>query len=406
MQLEWIDLDKPKLFTKRRILFLAVIALCLLIFGALCLVRAVMTKDLVDTRAAERFAPDGGYAQVSCYFTKDANIAAGRYREFIYRIKTALTLAAIEQDEDAPEDAQLFLTCYSTEARLKLTRGSKTADADAIGTAGDFFTLHPVELVTGMYYMPDAVMKDQVLLNEILAWQLFGGTDIAGQEVMIGGMPHLVSGVVKDAEGRFRKAAGCAGPLVYLSAESPGFLASPLAAPSTGTGGSSAGAQGGSVASAAGSAIGSNAVAQVQTSGNRTMDCFEVVMPNPVRGFAASILRSELKIDEHLIRIVDQNVRFGNLALWKVLTEFGTRSMAGAAMRFPYWENVARGVEDVLVIVLILQALFLLIPVVMVTVAIVQAYRHKKWTAKDIYDRISDRIYEYQAKKRSRRVHT
>ncbi|MBQ4416333.1 MAG: hypothetical protein II868_01455, partial [Butyrivibrio sp.] len=73
---------------------------------------------------------------------------------------------------------------------------------------------------------------------------------------------------------------------------------------------------------------------------------------------------------------------------------------------FPYWENVARGVEDVLVIVLILQALFLLIPVVMVTVAIVQAYRHKKWTAKGIYDRISDRIYEYQANKRSRRIHT
>ena len=139
MQLEWIDLDKPKLFTKRRILFLVVIALCLLIFGALRLLRAGMTKDLVDTRAAERFAPEGGYAQVSCYFTEGANITAGRYREFLYRIETALTLAAIEPDEDASEGAQLFLTCYSKEAKLKLTHGSKTVDADAIGTAGDFF---------------------------------------------------------------------------------------------------------------------------------------------------------------------------------------------------------------------------------------------------------------------------
>ena len=391
MQLEWIDLDKPKLFTKRRIVFLAVLAVCLLLFGVLCLVRVHMTRGLVDTRAAERFAPEGGYAQISCYFTEGANITTGRYREFIYRIETALTLAAIELDEDAPEDAQLFLTCYSKEAKLNLTHGSRHAEADAIGTGGDFFFLHPVELVSGMYYQPDAVMKDQVLLNETLAWQLFGGVDIAGQEVMIGTTPHFVSGVVKDAEGRFRKAAGSAGALVYLSADSPAFGETQVSTPSQGT----------AESSGAGSASG----ATLRLT-DRTMDCFEVVMPNPVRGFAASKLRSDLKIDEHLIRIVDQNVRFGNLALWKVLTDFGTRSMAGAAMRFPYWENVARGVEDVLVIVLILQALFLLIPVVMVTVAIVQAYRHKKWTAKGIYDRISDRIYEYQANKRSRRIHT
>ncbi|MBR0172781.1 MAG: ABC transporter permease [Lachnospiraceae bacterium] len=366
MQLEWIEIDKPKFFTKRRIIGLAVIAACLLLFGALTLLRSFLTNRQTDTRAAERFAPDGGYAQVSVYFSEGAAVDAAHYREFIYRIETALTVGAIEQDAENP-DARLFLTCYSSEGRVTLSRDAKTAEADAIGTEGDFFFMHPVDLVSGMYYRPDALMKDQVLLSDTVAWQLFGGTDIAGQEIMVGGKPHYVSGVFRTGDGRMRKAAGSAESLVFLSAESL------------------------------------NAYGTVN-GGAHTMNCFEAVMPNPVRGFAASTMRAELKAYENRMAVIDQNVRFGNFALWKVLTDFGTRSMAGAAMRFPYWENLARGTEDVLVIILICQALLLAVPVLLLTVFVVQAYRHKRWTAGGIVEKISDRIYDIRSGQR--RIHT
>lgn len=366
MRLEWIEIDKPKFFTKRRITGLIMIAICLALFFLLTLLRAFLTERQPDTRAAERFAPDGGYAQISVYFAEGAAVADAHYREFIYRIDTALTVGAIEKDPENP-DARLFLTCYSSEGRVTLSRDTKTVETDAIGTTGDFFFMHPVELVSGMYYRPDALMQDQVLLSDTLAWQLFGGTDIAGQEILVGDRPHYVSGVFRTGDGRMRKAAGNTEALAFLSSES-------LDTYGTVNGGA------------------------------HTINCFEAVMPNPVRGFAADTLRSELKAYEGQMSVIDQNVRFGNMALWKVLCDFGTRSMAGAAMRFPYWENLARGTEDLLVIVLICQALSLAVPVLLATVFIVQAYRHRKWRAKDIFDHISDRIYAYRSEQR--RIHT
>ena len=39
-----------------------------------------------------------------------------------------------------------------------------------------------------MYYLPDAVMKDQILVDENVAWQLFGSSNVAGKTVSIGNL--------------------------------------------------------------------------------------------------------------------------------------------------------------------------------------------------------------------------
>ena len=114
--------------------------------------------------------------------------------------------------------------------------------------------------------------------------------------------------------------------------------------------------------------------------------CYEVVMPDPVRDFAITQIREVFKGQEGQVEIVNDTTRFHNLPLLKVLRGFGTRSMTDIALRYPYWENIARGTEDILVIVMVLQALCLAVPIAIGVFLIVKSYRHKKWTAKGIFD--------------------
>ena len=333
---------------------------CLLLAGILQAVRGYMVRRQSDLHAGARFSQEEPYAQISCFFAQGEEIPPERTREFAFKLESGLITNAIEQDDP---DARLFLTCHFAEGSVSLSRETKQVTADAIGTGGDYFFFHPVPLVSGMYYNADALSDDQVLIDETLAWQLFGGFDVEGQTLFVEGKEHVVRGVVKTGKGRLREAAGNAGALIYLPVET--LLES------------------GTVRGTEGSISG-----------------FEAVLPNPVRAFAADLVRKQLAFDETQMKITDQETRFENAALLRVLKSFGTRSMAGSLFSYPYWENVARGTEDILALVLLLQAVFVAVPAVLLVIFIIQTYRHKTWTAEGLFELVNDRVYESQAKRR------
>ena len=351
-----IKLPKPDKRMKRRLLM---IAICGILFVGLSVFRTRSVSALPDVAGARRFAPEGGYAQIGCYFADQVTVEPERYKEFTYRMESALTTNAIEADADGK--GRLFLDCYSCDGSVTIVHEKKVAEAKAIGTGGDFFYLHPVELKSGMYYMADALMQDQILIDETLAWQLFGGSDIAGQTVQIGGTSFRISGVVKTADGRMREAAGADGALVYLPA----------------------------------SAL--KEYGKLRHDLDR-MSSYELILPDPVSGFAEKLVRDTLGFDADSMEVVDQTKRFRTFPLLSVWKDFGTRSMTGNAISYPYWENLARGTEDVLAPVVILQALCILIPVLLILWEIVYRYRRKEWTAHGLWTRLGDRVYEMRAK--------
>lgn len=75
----------------------------------------------------------------------------------------------------------------------------------------------------------------------------------------------------------------------------------------------------------------------------------------------------------------------------KVLGSFGKRSMNGKAIIYPYWENLARGYEDIIALETLFAALFLLYPTVLLVILIVTLWRHKTWTLKSVYLTLSDK---------------
>ena len=92
------------------------------------------------------------------------------------------------------------------------------------------------------------------------------------------------------------------------------------------------------------------------------------------------------------MEIVENSTRYRLSSLFKLLMQFGTRSMNGKAIIYPYWENIARGNEDILGLLLIFALLFFLYPAVLLLIVLIRAWKRRTWTARSVWLSIRDKI--------------
>ena len=328
-------------FTLSQIVLSLTVVVSLAAFLILTLWCNSKIDDLEDQRAAKRWNSDGGYAQVSAFLTRDSVVDDFMIRSFENQLETALTEAAVVNENP---DARLYVDAYSSQGRITIVSEQSTLEADAIGIGGDFFYFHPLQLASGRYFSGDELMQDYVILDEEAAWQLFGSNNIEGMSVTIGDVPHLVAGVVKREKGRFAENAGLQNTVVYVS---------------------------------------DNTLSEYGI--REGINCYEVVAPNPVKGFVYNTLKEKFGLKESEMLVVENSSRFKLESMIPVILDFGTRSMQNSAIHFPYWENIARGYEDVRAVVLLLQFVFLLIPTVIMLIFLIIKWRNRKYTVKDIW---------------------
>ena len=127
------------------------------------------------------------------------------------------------------------------------------------------------------------------------------------------------------------------------------------------------------------------------------INCIEVVCPNPVKGLAAMASKESLAIPDEYVTVIDNTDRFSFFSLLSVVRSYGTRSMWNKAIYYPYWENMARGYEDVLATLLMLRILCALAVVVLVVISIINAYRNKTWTIRSVIKTLADKKYDLEA---------
>ncbi|MCI6553869.1 MAG: ABC transporter permease [Lachnospiraceae bacterium] len=329
-----------KSLSARQIVISVLVILCLLLWVGLTLFSEGKKRGLQDQTAAFRWSEEKDSAQISCFFTEDVEVDKNKILEFRHGLDTLLKEASITAPK---ETARLWVDAYSAQGSITMSSDTDTLEAKAVGIGGDFFFFHPLQLLYGSYFSGEDLMQDKVILDEDAAWKLFGSNDIVGMEVSIGGIPHYISGVIKRADSHFHSAAGLQETLVYVSFETLSELGS--------------------------------------TSGINT---YEVVMPNPVKDFAYTNVKQKLGMNENSMWVVENSSRYGLEGLLTVISEFGIRSMNAHAIRYPYWEKVARGWEDVFALLLVLQILSLLIPITIVSVESVRLWRKKSWSLKTV----------------------
>lgn len=342
--------------TRKRIIWGITGAVSFIIFMVLFAVSGGLAVKQDSQMMAKRWSKEGGAAQISCFLSQGAGFDENSIMGFEYGLKNALKEASIVPDSANPS-ARLWAAAYSATGQITLLADRGSATVNAIGVGGDFFLFHPLKMEKGSYFDGNDVNKDYCVVDEETAWQLFGSNDIAGQMITISGIPHIITGVYSREVGRFAEAAGLDKPLVFVSYET----------------------------------LSTYGIAN-------EIGCYEVVMPNPVKNYAFNYVLENIGVQETEVEILDNSGRYSFVSLVQSLAEFGTRSMNGKAIIYPYWENIARGYEDVLILLLVLEVLFIAYPIILIVIAICLAWKHKSWNFSSVYSHLKDKYERFMEK--------
>lgn len=334
---------------KRRVLWITAGVLTLLSLVFL-LLASLLSGRLSSQQAAQRWQGESDlrFSQVSCFLPVDEKLQPKQILAFREEVHKALHAASV----DVEYSGQLQVDAWSTHGKVHVSTDLGSGEASVIAVGGDFFQFHPVWLLSGSYISESDFMKDRVLLDKDLAWLLFGGTELAGMELKINGLPFIVAGVIEREQDRFSRLAYQDGMGLYMSYE-----------------------------------------AYSQMVDDAGIDCYELVMGEPIHGFALNVVKSKFPIGRG--EILQNTDRFRFSRLFKILLAFGTRSMQTRGIVYPYWENACRSAEDHCAMYMFLGFFFALFPAVLSVRGLIHFLKKgKEKLAEEVLPDVSERVGE------------
>jgi len=302
----------------RKHIIRSVIAGLLAISSAVLLLCMTQLSDsLSDQTAAQRWQQgDMRYTQLSCFMRMDDALDESG----IFTLRSAVQSEMESASLQAPsENARLWIDAYSGRTTVTAANGNNSISAVCIATGGDFFQFHPLQMMDGWYYEDDEVMDDGVILDQQLAWELFGGYALTGMTVYINGYPCKISGVCSMPDADWTSYG--TEPVLYIPAEFLSRIGNPV-----------------------------------------TYTCYEVLLPDPIRDFGMGILEKHLTKKDCIIREnTGRYSLFANLQYLAALPEAGWRT---APVEFPWWENDAQTVAFFCAALELLAMVLLLYPLI------------------------------------------
>lgn len=346
----------------RRRWYFALFNLLLLVLALMCGGGFLWIRGQLNTLAAAdqwRGEGDMAFAQIGCFLPVDGTKSAEDVIVFRRNLEQKLS----EESLVPPVNGSLYVDAYSGHGKLTVRTDHGSATVQAIGVGGEFFLFHPMELRSGSYLSERDLMQDRVVLDENLAWTLFGSSDVAGMTVVINDLPFTVSGVVhREDDFASRKA--------FPETESALFLSY-------------------------------DALHALTEAG---IDCYEIVLPNLISGYGMGLV--EELFDVGTGDRVENSARYGLKNLLTVVAGFGVRSMRQNGVIYPYWENAVRLTEDWLALLLVLGVVLTLCPTVTLTVemirALVKSGKYVRKKVPETADRMIQKKREARYAKRNR----
>ncbi len=303
--------------------------ICLLIVTVALTALKLFAGRFEDQKAAERWQAHGTrFAQVSCFITEKEDCGYNDAMNIADDIGEALTSDAVEEN---------WIYAYSTEASVSVKTDSEAVTARAVCTGGDFFQMHPLDMISGWYYEDGDINGISVVLDMRLAWSLFGGYDLTGKEIEINGYRCVISGVSRPPEKEPGKTAYGEEPTVYL----PYSLL---------------------------------AIIDI----DEAINCFEAVLPNPIKGYALGKLEDNTGFDEGNCEMLENTGRFSLLNTLKNVYKFGRKIQNTAGVSYPYWELEARNAESRCQLIAAAAVLFAIYPLYIVILYLIKLIKFMK----------------------------
>ncbi len=325
----------------KKLLPLVIAAGLLIIISALCFLGYKNTAGLLlSQQAAERWQGDNetAFAQISCFASSGDSFTV----EKIYQFRTDMLSKLTEASFEVSQDTSLIHDAWCGFGSVDVANGQRKGKVSITAVGGDYFLFHPIKLIDGSYLSPDDLMLDRVLIDRETAWLLFGGEELAGMSFDINGRPFYVAGVIEREEDRFSQRAYDGGMGIYMHYDAYAALAE-----------------------------------------NAPISCYELVMAEPVQGFAVSTAKEKFPIGSG--ELVDNTYRFDTERMLNMLKSGSTRSMHLSSAVYPYWENAARGAEDACLRWLTAAIIFAALPAVLIVFAAIKAFVFAKGKMEDEY---------------------
>ena len=298
-----------------------VMAACAVIIGILELVVLALSAPVGFIRAGERWSASGEpYAVISLY-TEDASaMSKDQVEQYASSMDAALRSASVE----GSEKGRVWTYAYSTDT-LRSVKGPKSS-ANAVITAcgGDFFIFHPLKFLYGTSFLNDASIPNGVVLDEDLAWKIFGATDVVGMTMSVDDLELTVVGIVtaERSSEAYQYTYGDT-PRMYMSYS-----------------------------------------AYDKINGEASdITAYEVTLPNPVKSFAMNIFKTAVTANEDTTSLAETSARYSVADRFENMKQLKYSWVRSNKVNCPYWENEARMIDYTCAIIMFFEVIFLAVGV-------------------------------------------
>ena len=297
-------------------IFALVLLSCLAVLGVFELAVSAITAPIGFIDGGKRWSSAGEpYAVISLYMEDDSALSADRVEYYAPAMDAALVSASV----DSGERGRVWTYAYSAKA-VKTVTGPRSSRAAAItACGGDFFVFHPLNFIHGSGFLNDPSNPYGVVLDEELAWEIFGAVDVVGMEMTIEALSLTVVGIVA-AERESH-------PYAYTYGELPRMYMSYSA--------------------------------YDRINGERDdITVYEVTLPNPVKSFAMNIFNTVVSVNEDTTRLAEVSSRYSLSTRFSNVRELRYSWIREDKISYPYWENEARMVDHTCAVLMIFELIF------------------------------------------------
>lgn len=301
--------------------------------GALILTAAgsSIARSQSYNRAAEKWDPDGGSSQISCFFSDDSGFSTDGLGGLRAQIMNSLN-AVSSAGGELPAVPDAYSAAAGTADLRSDTLGRGDAELTAVG--GDFFLFRDFTLLDGAYFSQSDLMQDGAVIERSLAWSLYGSDNVAGLNVYVNGVKFYISGVIDDPSDKYQKKTAGKAPRAYISYDGASRLA------------------------LSGSLEG-------EDTSFKKVSCYECIMPDPVENYAYNTVNGYFEgMYSGKYQAVCNTTRFTPSTRAKAFKKLSSYAVRKDSVIYPYWENASRIAEFKLAPIYFLRRLSLIVPVI------------------------------------------
>lgn len=337
---------------------------CLVTIGIFTLIQNSLGSRLDAQLMVDRWAADGErYAQLSAFISPNANVDES---SILQSMTSNIDSSLLEASLEANENARLYSYSYSAESKVTVSKINQETgmteksglSATAMGVGADFFLFHRLKLLSGSYIDTyDRVLNDTIVIDNNVAWQFFGSPNVAGKTLQVNGKTCYIAGVC-DIDEEYSEFYG-ENPRIYMSYS-----------------------------------------LLEELSGELSITCVEVCMPDPVKDFAADIFKGALGVREEYVEYVENSSRFSDSGLFALLKASSRRSVRTKLVAYPYWENTAVILADRASLLFLGKLIPIVIISIIIIIEIILGYRRRKRFFDFVKGKLSDGWEKFQQDRR------